>query len=826
MSVLTPNQACHDLADAISQLSRTALTNNNDFKQLIQHLVRAAESPSNPKTGLTSAIQELSQYLARHVSKDTEDGDAIFTLLANTTRDVPFWRPLFGLTVKARAEQDRLHVAGIVAPDCVVEVARRIVSRNPAPKVGSLKARAALRLIANCCADNDINRSVIVHRDGVAALMQMAYLRRECDLLMPTLYNVCVDYDEPAMDAQGKPWPALTQTNDTSEASDDPIVNAAEQKLGSWWERESGLSSVETLLNASSASDPSSLADVVEMASRVSVYGIHNLIHYLSDTDSDDIVEASSLGMVHQLISTGTEIALLDSDGWIAILQSILNVLSQKSVHGAVLSIDGALWQLINLPYLHPTDDDLEMDALIAPYRKAILKLVYEISSLEAYGNKFNADSDLVKSCVATLEHSQGLQNSPSRTSTSPFPNTLYASVIVLLANTIISPDRLERLLKSFPNLVQSLMRIIVSSSANASELVRPTIDLATRLALCASGQRQLYSCQFLEATKAHLGPTSQTDTTRIEIQRNIIDLARLIIKGNATYLDTLTHSLPKGEERRNINQAPNKDASFISAAIYLFQHTPDTATKLAISRLTIEILRTLMSGVSTTPTTTSDPPHPERPDMTSAMEKTLESVFPRSNPQQTHSVSLAEMISHIIEQSISGSSDSTKTTQQPPSSSSANPEPEGWFGLALLSTFPKYHASILDVLSSNDSLLMKRLRHIVAENLPAVLPQISPTSSTSSTSSTSTSMTTEERYNLNTQSSNLSHPPQDARLANIKVLVVRMVQNSAAAQNRTLESMRSASLHSEASQTERLGNTWQELESVAADLGVDWVMV
>ncbi|RVX67175.1 hypothetical protein B0A52_08609 [Exophiala mesophila] len=822
MSVLTPNQACHDLADALSQLSRPILTNNNDFKQLIQHLRRAAESPSNPKTGLTSAIQELSQYLAQHVSKDTEDDDAIFTLLANTTRDVPFWRPLFGLTVKASAEQDRLHVAGIIAPDCVVEVARRIVSRNPAPKVGSLKARAALRLIANCCADNNINRSVIIHRDGVAALMQMAYLRRECDLLMPTLYNVCVDYDEPAMDAEGKPWPALKQTNNTSEASDGPIVNAAEQKLGSWWERESGLSSVETLLNASSASDPSSLADVVEMASRVSVYGIHNLIYHLSSTDSDDIVEASSIGMVHQLITTGTEIALLDSDGWIAILQSILNVLSQKSLHGAVVSIDGALWQLINLPYLHPTGDDLEMDALIAPYRKAILKLVYEISSLEAYGNKFNAETDLVRSCVTTLEHFPGQQNSPSRTSTSPSHNALYTSVIVLLANTIISPDRPERLLKSFPDLVQSLMRIVVLSSVNDSEVVRPTIDLATRLALCPSGQRQLHSCQFLTATNACLAPTSQTDTTSIEIQRNTIDLARLIIKGNASYLDTLTRSSPSDNERQNINQAPSKQASFMPAAIHLFQHTPDTATKLAISRLTIEILRTLMSGASTPPTTTSDPPHPEGPDITSAMEKTLESLFPRSNSQQTHSVSLAEMISYIIEQSIPGSSDSTTTTmQQPPSSSSANPEPEGWFGLALLSTFPKYHASILDVLSGNHSLLMKRLRHIVAENLPAVLPQIS------SPSSMSTPMTTEERYNHDTQTSNLSHPPQNARLANIKVLVVRMVQNSAAAQIRTLEStMRSASLQSEASQTERLGNTWQELESVAADLGVDWVIV
>lgn len=815
MSVFTPNQACHNLADALSQLAPTTWATNHDFKQLIQHLRRAAESPSNPKTGLVPAIQELSQYLGQHIITDTGDSDAIFTFLANTTRDVPFWRPLFGLDSKASAEENRLQKDRKVSPDCVLEVAQRIVKRSPS-QFSSVKTRAALRLIANCCADNNINRSVIVHRDGLGGLMYLACLRLECDLLIPTLYNVCVDYDEPAIDLQGKPWPALKQTNETSQASAGPIVNAAEQKLGSWWDEEHSISSVEYLVRTSSASDPSSLADILEMTTRVSVYGIHNLVCNLDGTEADDMVAAYSTGLVYELITKGTEIALSDSDSWIGILQSILNVLSQKNVHGAVLNIEGTLWQLVNLPYLHPTDDDPELEASIQPYRKAILKLVYEISSLESYGNKFNADSALVKNCVMTLEQFQVTQRPSPGSSPSSSTDSPYASVIVLLANTIISPDRPERLLKAHPRLVHSLTKIVASSKD--PELVRPTIDLATRLALCPSGQGQLYSSQFLAATEARLTPTSETDTANIEIQRNIVDLARLIVKGNAAHLDTLAQS------------SPTREPTFMSAIMHLFHHTPDTPTKLAISRLTIEILRTLMSWTSntTTPTSTLDA-DADNPKATSGLEKTLESIFP-SRHSQTPTITPAEMIGYIITQSTSEPQGPTPT--QPPSST-PNPEPEGWFGLALLSTFPSYHTTILDTLSANDSLLMKRLRDIVTENAnsattaPGQAPALSQPSSSSSSLMTTTM---EQRHPHQRSQINPSQPLQDARLANIKVLVVRMVQNSVSAPTQPPTSsspiVSSATLHDQGSQTAWVDRTWQELESVAADLGVDWVIV
>lgn len=811
MSVLTPNQACHNLADALSQLAPTTWATDCDFKQLIQHLRRAAESPSNPKTGLVPAIQELSRYLGQQlIITDTGDSDAIFTFLANTTRDVPFWRPLFGLDSKASAEENRLRKDPRVSADCVLEVAQRIVNRSPS-SFSRVKTRAALRLIANCCADNNINRSVIVHRDGIGGLMHLACLRLECDLVIPTLYNVCVDYDEPAIDVQGKPWPALKQTNETSQASAGPIVNAAEQKLGSWWNQEEYVSSVEYLVRTSGVSDPSSLADVLEMASRVSVYGIQNLACGLDGTEADDEVAAYLTEMVYELITKGTEIALSDSESWIGILQSILNVLSQKNVHGAVLKIEGTLWQLVNLPYLHPTDDDPELEASIAPYRKAILKLVYEISSLESYGNTFNADFALVKNCVMTLEQFQGTQRPAPGSSPSSSTDSPYASVMVLLANSIVTPDRPEQLLKSYPHLVHSLSRIVASSKD--PELVRPTIDLATRLALCPSGQGQLYSFQFLAATKLRLTPTSETDTANIEIQRNIVDLARLIVKGNAAHLDTLAQS------------SSTKEASFMSAIMHLFHHTPDTSTKLAISRLTIEILRTLMSWTSntTTPASTLDP-DADKLKATNGPEKTLESIFSSSH-SQTPAITPAEMIGYIITQSTSGSQD--PTPMQPLSSTpNPNPEPEGWFGLALLSTFPSYHTTILDTLSANDSLLMERLRDIVTENVNSVTASGQQPSSSSSTLTT----TQERQRDHQTSQRNPSQPLQDPRLANIKVLVVRMVQNSASAPTQPPTSsssiVSSATLHDQASQTVRMDKTWQELESVAAVLGVDWVIV
>lgn len=322
MASLTPNQACMKLANDLMVYPPSARDWDlrGAYDDLLSKIEAAGRSPNSPSGGIATATKALANYFARVVHRQSSHGPTLCTLLANTTRDVPFWRPLFGLNTRSDVEQNRSQMAGDASPrldsdgpDCVLEVARRVLTR-PWNESSSQLFRSALRLIANCCADNNLNRSVIVRRGGVELMMHLARWRRECDLLIPTLFNVCIDFDEPAVDAEGEPWKPLDQMQTDPGHESEPIVNAAEQRLGMFWELSDGACSVETLLDTSDYAEGCSatLADLVEMASRVSLYGVHNLVRQLDGTEPEEIVEARTIGLIDALLTQGSKLTRKD----------------------------------------------------------------------------------------------------------------------------------------------------------------------------------------------------------------------------------------------------------------------------------------------------------------------------------------------------------------------------------------------------------------------------------------------------------------------------------------------------------------------------------
>lgn len=857
MTSLTPNQACKKLANDLIVYTPSAKDWDlrRAYDELISSFEAASRSPNSPTEGVTAATRALSIYFGRVVHRESSHGSDLCTLLAKSTREVPFWRPYFGLNFRPDAEHNRRQMAGDSYPqlahdhpDCVLEVARRVLTR-PWCETASQLFRSALRLIANCCADNNLNRSIVVHRGGIELMMHLARWRRECDLLLPTLFNVCIDFDEPAADSNGEPWKPLDQMQTHPDQDSGPVVNAAEQRLGRWEELSDNTSSVETLLDTMDHADGfySTLADLVEMASRVSLYGVHNLINHLNGTESDDIIEASTISVIDALLTQGSRLIGQDPDCCTSICQATMNVFSQKATRQGLISIEGALWQLINLPYLTSTKDE-EVNETLSPYRKVILKLVYEVSSSEAYGNKFNAETTLIQNCVDVL--SQGQARLPSHRSTSPsdLAETIesypYSSILVLLSNSVISTDRAVALLRVHPRLAFYLTHLI--QDVSDYEILHPAIDLATRLALCSKGQSQLYEAGILNAVGKVLKPTSEVNGAGIEIQRETISLIRLIIKGHLEYANSLSkigstspnksQGKPDTENEGDQNRFKNStQQSLVAKVFHLFHNTTDAATKTAIGRLVIEVLRTLASSIpedqGAGPSINSES---NKKQALSTLESRLESIFDPSSTTTTSSSSISSVskysgnpalpIAHIITES-----------QPQGQGSSAAQEAEAWFGLGLLSSFPSFHPSIFHAFAVNNHQLLTQLKQIIAETpVNATTPTpattaIPPPLSSSITSALDSLALTDSELMRSSSSSPATHqqpqkqpppPPaqQDARYANVKVLVVRMVQSQ--------QGLASTPHTEPTSGSEDIRIVRDALEAAATDLGVDWVLV
>lgn len=752
---------------------------------------------------------------------DPPKDPSLSKLLADTTREVPFWRPLFGLSTKPCPEDNSLQMTGDIAPDCVLEVARRIIA-GPWHGPWEEQARSALRLIANCCADSNVNRSIMIRRGGIEALMDKIRAGTHCDLLLPTLYNICVDYDEPALDTEGKPLTSLSQMEKGgSQDNSGPAVNAAEQKLGAYWRQGELATSIETLINTrSSAKDwLGTLADLIEMASRIAVYGIEHLGPALGGVDEDETAETRTLArirLVHSLLIRGADIAKEDSDCCVSMCQAVLNILSQRTCHSAVICIDGGLWQLIRLPYLVDAEDD-EDDETFLPYRKAMLKVIYEISGLETYSEQIDPESRLVRNCIEALAawtESDIVNHAATLTSPQAQPRapTPQASMCVLIINTITSIERSLQLATSTP--IAYILGTLLTRSFDPDVLL-PAVDLAARLALCREGQDALHNADIMLAVRKLLQPASQTDAKGTDILRETATLVRLMVKGRAEYVIDLATNAGVSIHQGDREQNPGLGGSIMTAIMSLFQGTTDARTKTEIGRLAIEILRTHFSSRPASVSVPASSPVQLSTsllqDMTLQSKRlddsrllsildnsaTSSSDWSDTPPTLTVADAMAYIITHPLAQS------------QPPSSAGSEghmqAEAEAWFGLGLLSTLPAARLWIMEALAQDDYQPLKRLTEIVDQH------------------SSRDSEKGDKR----------AHPPlsqphtgqgekRDARYENVKVLVVKMGQTG-----HTTTSHASGSPSAAPPKlTSKLKTAQEGLEAAAADLGLDWVLV
>jgi len=221
------------------------LKNTIKSKDIKDQLERAQDELSNSsQASLTFLATILDKTL--QPKSETSESDQLLSLLADASRDVTYRRP-FGPS----PETNDTHLE----PKCVLGVAMDVISRENEPE--SI-VKDCLRLIANCCANEDDNRRYVVQRKGLTLMLTLPGIRRLADFVVPALYNVCIDFED-----------APEERREDSTASSQR-VNAAEKQLAAA-RGSNGQSSLEELLDLSYVIQDNRkpfLADLIEMASR------------------------------------------------------------------------------------------------------------------------------------------------------------------------------------------------------------------------------------------------------------------------------------------------------------------------------------------------------------------------------------------------------------------------------------------------------------------------------------------------------------------------------------------------------------------------------
>ncbi|ETI21151.1 hypothetical protein G647_07495 [Cladophialophora carrionii CBS 160.54] len=849
MASVEAHDAYCRLADDLEQYWSADEDLNRTHAAIISSLKSASDHPNVGR----QQIMALMPPFARHVGVIVQKGrpedfqSAILGTLADATREVPIWRPLFGLAERPDRAMNLKQMNRDTPPDSILEVARRIVARTIHVS-SSEEIRSALRIIANSCADNNVNRSSFIGRDGIEALLELLRLRKDCDLVIPVLYNVCVDFDEPAMDVHGKPWAPLPQMRAASgEISTPSTLSMAEQRLGTYRFPHENKTSFQILLEAREQAEDcaETLADLIEMASRVALYGTRCFAQEHDGNEPGDIIEVdTTVDIVRLLLSQGADLAEGNIECRVSICQAVLNLLSQQDTHTTVINSDNAIRKLIYLPYppthvqgtLKPEEDDEEEENALSPYQKEILKLTYTISATEAYAETFDIGSRLIQSCILDLDRFLDDQSTP----TSPPASVPLASICVLLANCINTTDRAKKLLRDGPDIALVLQSLFIKISD--PEILLPAVDLAARLALCPEGQDAFCKGQisiFLAIAQILHNGASEVDTIGLEVQRNAVALARLLVKGQS---EDVLSKFSIGS--RHAHHAGDLfTATSLTSEVYsLWDRTTDAQTKIEIGRLFIEILRTIHGPkrnpavrIATTVAEHKTAHAPTQPPTFSLTDEfnglDVSSATPMAGIFEDK---VAEMITYTLAQP-QGQLQSQPQPQPSPLASmqtqqhdnnaqaqaqaQAQAEAEAWFGLALLSTMTSARPSIRATLARNDFNILKQLRQIVASNASPVMKEDGTKPPNPADQTVGQQRQRQARQVI-----------ADPRYENIKVLVVKMLQTEQQQQQQlpspspSWKQTPAPGLQRHLSREDEL--VQEGLEAAATEMGLDWVVV
>ena len=500
---------------------------------------------------LCEILKDVAKFL-NHGIHNERAASALKTweCLADASRYAPLLRSIYGLRERLSADQNKYQMQAAIDPDCILEAARRIV--DPA-ETGLFpgQTKQAMRIIANCCGDNNTNRALMIGRSGVEQLKLLAGKKEELNILIPTIYNLCGEYDTAVTGVDGANL-KVDMMDGADETQDTVPLTVAEYELGAFINK-LDKTPIEMFLDLTYYIDPSLLpvlGDIVEIASRPVLFDIKHII----DTSDADIAQARLINLFQALTLNGPYF-LHDQDAWASICQTYFNLLANP-VPRIILSRSlSDLQAFINLAY--KTQKPSTQGDLL---RTAVLKLTYLMSALPTYAEDAAPDSRFISDLAQSLKDRH--------------PQLL--TTLALLSNYLTTLERIT----SFQKLYQVQTPLVeILTAHNDSLTLLPALSLCIRLTLVPECQVSLHSANIFSAL-IHLLEASPQREHNLEIHRESIALTRLVVKSQSEHVhDLLT-----------------KQTKLLTIILTIANTTIDTTSKLEAGRFIVELLRTLLS--------------------------------------------------------------------------------------------------------------------------------------------------------------------------------------------------------------------------------------
>ncbi|RMD39868.1 hypothetical protein DV735_g5252, partial [Chaetothyriales sp. CBS 134920] len=321
-----------DLEPVIDACLSSVSLNGQPAAQALQQAFNSVST----KEDLYAVLGDLASLLSTAVLAGQTWIVTAWTLLADLSKKEPVWRQLFGPLTRA-----------LDAPrqqQCILEAAGQTIQLATADSLPVAATRPLIRLIANCCADNNVNRSTVINSPALDALQGLVVKSAEIDLVLPALYNICTDFDEPALNESGQPYQLHGQL---AEADIEPdFLTKAEARMQIW----PLLDLDDKDLDASGGAVTTILADLIEMASRSALFDISIILRdaRVSERDGEDLTaQLSALPDYQNLFSPASD---SDSDSnLVAILTQSLATYTSPDLDGPQLDTPSPLASILAL---------------------------------------------------------------------------------------------------------------------------------------------------------------------------------------------------------------------------------------------------------------------------------------------------------------------------------------------------------------------------------------------------------------------------------------------------------------------------------------------
>lgn len=423
----------------------------------------------------------------------------------------PAWREAFGRQRFSR------HGAKSILELAVRVLTDQCDTLKPQQPYEQEQMRATLlliRLVANCCADNDHNRRTVIHAGGLLPLIKSLDEGADPNVLVPTVYNVCADLEDPAEQFM----------SDAAASEHGLSITIAEQRLArtdvplnSIYSGMLAFLSPAVVLQCNDEIKEY-LADLVEMSARPAAAAQEGL----ADPRDGDFGHPLS----RLLAPDGGKLLANHSAKCRCNIARSLLAISASGIAKTFLASTGLIFEIalmadhqaIDDEYFGEDEDQKDNKEALDTIKTAMLRLAYEVCQMPQF--------------LSPAKYGIARQSLNIVCDTAVSSSFAQAVAYIVLYGFVDSDVRAQLLVSE--NLLPPLVEVLAYETDKT--VIHPALALATRLAITWPLRAELHQGNAMQAvrhplTAANLG---------YEIPLNTITFLELLIKGHPTHILTL----------------------------------------------------------------------------------------------------------------------------------------------------------------------------------------------------------------------------------------------------------------------------------------------